>query len=57
MSKFQFFTGTWETIKEVDLSPLRQQALRSIQIDIVGAPGSGRSTLADQMRRDPRRPR
>src|SRR4030042_266128 len=55
MSKLKYLAGTWETVKEVDLSPLRQQALRGIRIAIVGALGSGRSTLADQMRRDPRR--
>jgi uncharacterized protein (DUF697 family) len=49
-------SNTWATIKEVDLRPLREQALRVLRIAIVGAPGSGRSTLADQMRRDPGRP-
>jgi len=56
MSKLRYLTGTWETIKEVDLSPLRQQALRSLRIAIVGSPGSGRNSLANQMRQDPRRP-
>jgi uncharacterized protein (DUF697 family) len=56
MPKYKYLTSVWDTIKEVDLSPLRQQALHGIQIAIVGSPGSGRATLADQMRRDPGRP-
>jgi uncharacterized protein (DUF697 family) len=56
MSRFRYFTSIWDTIKEVDLSPLRQQALYVIRIAVVGAPGSGRTTLAEQMRRDPGRP-
>jgi uncharacterized protein (DUF697 family) len=56
MARFSFLTDTWSTIKEVDLRPLREQALKGVSIYIVGAPGSGRFTLADQMRRDPSRP-
>lgn len=56
MARFSQLTDTWSTIKEVDLRPLRDQALRGVRIAIVGDPGSGRSTLADQMRRDPARP-
>ena len=56
MSGFRYFTSIWDTIKEVDLSPVRQQALHGVRIAIVGSPDSGRSTLADQMRRDPARP-
>jgi uncharacterized protein (DUF697 family) len=51
-----YLTDTWQTIKEVDLRPIREQALRGVRIAIVGAPGSGRSTLADRMRRDPSHP-
>ena len=56
MAKFTGITDTWDNIKEVDLRPLRQQALNGIRIALVGAPGSGRKTLAEQMRSDPRRP-
>jgi hypothetical protein len=56
MARFAGFADTWDNIKEVDLRPLRQQALSGIRIALVGAPGSGRKTLAEQMRRDPRRP-
>lgn len=48
--------NTWNTIKEIDLRPLSQQAVNGIRITIVGLPGSGRSTLANQMRCDPSRP-
>jgi len=51
-----YLSDTWQTIKEVDLRPIREQALRGVRIAIVGTPGSGRATLADQMRRDPSHP-
>lgn len=56
MAKVSNLSNTFNTIKEVDLRPLRQQALNGVRISIVGAPGSGRSTLAAQLRRDPSRP-
>ncbi len=56
MAKNPFLPNTWEIIKEVDLRPLREQALRNLEIAIVGAPGSGRAELASQMLRDPARP-
>lgn len=56
MSIFSYFTNIWDILKEADLRPLREQALRGVHIAIVGAAGSGRSTLADQLRRDPGRP-
>ncbi len=52
----QSLTNFWANIREADLRPLRDQALRGVRLAIVGQPGSGRSTLADQMRRDPNRP-
>jgi uncharacterized protein (DUF697 family) len=56
MSSLAALTNFWDTIKEADLRPLREQALRGIRIAVAGAPGSGRSTLVEQMRRDPSRP-
>jgi predicted GTPase len=56
MSIFSYLTNVWDILKEADLRPLRDQALRGVQIAIVGAPGSGRSTLADQLRQDPALP-
>lgn len=46
----------WKNIKEVDLRPIQEEALRPVKIAIVGKRGSGRHTLADRMRRDPQRP-
>ena len=56
MSTVATLTNFWETLKEADLQPLRQQALRGVRIAIIGRPGSGRATLADQMRRAPHAP-
>jgi len=56
MNSFFALTSLWNNIREADLRPLRDQALRGVRIAIVGAPGSGRAALADQMRRDPNRP-
>jgi uncharacterized protein (DUF697 family) len=46
----------WNNIGELDLRPLREAALRIVRIAIVGRPGSGRHTLAAQLRTDPARP-
>ncbi len=56
VNRFFAITNLWDNIREADLRPLRDQALRGVRIAIVGAPGSGRAELADQMRRDPNRP-
>ena len=47
--------NVWKNLKEVDLRPYREEALNPLKLAIVGQPGSGRHTLADQMRRDPQR--
>lgn len=56
MSAFPFLTNIWTILKEADLEPLRQSALRGVRIALVGEPGSGRKTLLDHIRRDPARP-
>jgi uncharacterized protein (DUF697 family) len=56
MKSIGHLTNLWDNLREADLRPLRDQALHGIDIAIVGEPGSGRSALADQMRRDPNRP-
>ena len=53
MPSLSLITNAWGTIKQADLRPVRDQALRGIRIAIVGSLGSGRATLADQMHRDP----
>jgi uncharacterized protein (DUF697 family) len=45
----------WNNIKEVDLKPIRDSAIYPLRIALVGAPGSGRHTLAEQLRSDPKR--
>lgn len=56
MSTTSSVTNIWNNIKEIDLRPLREDALRLVRIVIAGAPGSGRNLLAGQLRRDPHRP-
>jgi uncharacterized protein (DUF697 family) len=48
-------SSVWKNIGEVDLRPIREDALREIQIAIVGELGSGRQVLADHLRQDPSR--
>lgn len=56
MAKIPLLSDGWSTIKEIDLRPLQQQAVNGVRLAIAGQPGSGRSTLAAQMRTDPQRP-
>ncbi len=49
-------SNVWKNIKEVDLRPIQEEALRPVKLAIVGRQGVGRHTLAAQMRRDPHRP-
>jgi len=46
----------WENLSEMDLAPLREEALRGIHITIIGREGSGRGMLASQLRTDPHHP-
>lgn len=46
----------WRNIREIDLQNFRNEALKEVRIALVGAPGSGRHTLADNLRCDPSRP-
>lgn len=49
-------TNIWKNIREIDLRPIREEAEQPLEIAIVGAPGSGRHTLAEQLRSDPAQP-
>ena len=53
MSGINEIANVWKNLKEVDLRPLREAALRPVRLAIVGKPGVGRHTLADQIRQDP----
>jgi uncharacterized protein (DUF697 family) len=46
-------TNIWKNIKEFELQPIRDEAQLPLRIALVGAAGSGRHTLASQMRSDP----
>jgi uncharacterized protein (DUF697 family) len=48
-------SNVWKNVKEVDLRPLRQEAQRELNIVLAGREGTGRHSLARQMRRDPLR--
>jgi uncharacterized protein (DUF697 family) len=56
VNRINSLTNFWTNVREADLRPLREQALRGVRLAIIGEPGSGRSTLAEQMRCDPNRP-
>jgi uncharacterized protein (DUF697 family) len=46
----------WEMVKETDLRPMREAALRGVKLALVGDPDSGREALLEAMRHDPARP-
>ena len=52
MASLKDLTNAWKNIREFDLRLLRETALRPVKIALVGAIGSGRHTLLDQMRND-----
>jgi uncharacterized protein (DUF697 family) len=56
MPSIKDIANMWDTIREVDLRPLREASQIGTKIALVGVPGSGRHTLANQMRTDPPRP-
>lgn len=56
MAGIKDISSIWKNIKEIDLKPIRDSATYPVRITLVGEPGTGRHTLADQMRIDPARP-
>ena len=56
MSIFSNLGTIWSIVKEVDLGAIRQQALRSPELVVVGAAESRRNDLAAQLLQDPARP-
>ncbi|MFN3309617.1 MAG: zinc ribbon domain-containing protein [Anaerolineales bacterium] len=48
--------NVWQSIKEMDLRPIREEALQEVHLAIVGRAGTPKQELAWQMRRDPHRP-
>lgn len=55
MAALKDIANMWKNVREVDLRPIREQAVRQVNIVLAGAEGSGRHTLAEQMRSDPAR--
>jgi uncharacterized protein (DUF697 family) len=56
MAGMRDLASVWKNIREVDLRPIRESALRPVRIVLVGSPGSGRHTLAARLRVDPSKP-
>jgi uncharacterized protein (DUF697 family) len=56
MPSYRDLSSVWSNIKEFELQPIRQAALRELRVALIGAAGSGRHTLAMQMRTDPLKP-
>lgn len=55
MTRLKDVSSVWKNIKEIDLKPIRESATHPIKIALVGSEGSGRHTLAENMRTDPAR--
>jgi uncharacterized protein (DUF697 family) len=56
MASLKDISSIWTNIKEIDLKPYRDAALRQVKIALVGSTGSGRHTLAELLRLDPAQP-
>ena len=56
MAGLKDISSVWKNIKEIDLKPIRDSATYPLRIVLVGAQGTGKHTLAEQMRTDPARP-
>ena len=55
MAGWKDIANVWKNVREVDLRPIREDALRDVNIAIVGLEGSRRHELADHLRSDPQR--
>ena len=56
MAGIKDIASLWNNVREIDLRPIRETALQTVKIALVGGLGVGRRTLAAQMRSDPLRP-
>ncbi len=55
MAGLKDLPNVWQSIKEMDLRPIREEALQEVHLAIVGKPGTPKHELAEQLRRDPHR--
>jgi uncharacterized protein (DUF697 family) len=56
MAGLSSINNVWKNVKEIDLRPIRQEAMQSIRIAIVGKECARCELLAHAMRTDPARP-
>jgi uncharacterized protein (DUF697 family) len=56
MAGLSSINNVWKNVKEIDLRPIRQEAMQSIRIAIVGKECARCELLANAMRTDPARP-
>ena len=56
MPSLKNLASVWNNSKEFEVAPIQKEALQELRIVLAGGPGSGRHTLAAQMRTDPSRP-
>lgn len=52
MSGLKDLSKVWQSVKEMDLQPIRDEALQEVNIALVGRPGVAKEMLLEQMRRD-----
>lgn len=55
MSGLKDLPNVWQSIKEMDLRPIRAEALQEVKIALISRPGKAKEILINQMRRDPQR--
>lgn len=56
MAGLKDLTNVWQSIKEMDLRPIRDEALQEVHLAILGRAATPKQELAWQMRRDPHLP-
>ena len=53
MSGLKDLSNVWQSIKEVDLKPIREEGLQEVNLAVCGRSSQAKETLMDQMRHDP----
>ncbi|MGB9640476.1 MAG: hypothetical protein ACPL4H_06150 [Anaerolineales bacterium] len=55
MSGLKDLPNVWQSIKEMDLRPIRAEALQEVSLALISRPGKAKEILINQMRHDPQR--